>query len=150
MWVDYLREKILEEYETVNKLLEIDKEYYGYNKDIKYLLRFLESNYDNKYLFRKDSNKVSVILEGNPTSLIEVLKEFCNDSIDVLINEENLGINTWIIKKFNEFYEENNLNIIIKNNFKVKDDKLIIIGSKAFCNELDMCFSNEKEFYLDE
>ena len=150
MWINYLSKKLLEEYETVIKLLKIDEEYYGYDKDIKYLLMFLKSNYNNKYFFKKNNDKVSVILEGNPTSLIEILREFYNDSIDVLINENNVGINSWIIKKFNEFYEENNLNIIIKSNFKVKNNKLIIIGSRAFCNELDMCFSNEKELYIDE
>ena len=123
MWINYLSKKLLEEYETVIKLLKIDEEYYGYDKDIKYLLMFLKSNYNNKYLFKKNNDKVSVILEGNPTSLIEILREFYNDSIDVLINENNVGINSWIIKKFNEFYEENNLNIIIKSNFKVKNNK---------------------------
>lgn len=150
MWINYLSKKILEEYETVIKLLKIDEEYYGYDKNIKYLLKFLKFNYNNKYLFKKNNDKVSVILEGNPTSLIEILREFYNDSIDVLINENNVGINSWIIKKFNEFYEENDLNIIIKSNFKVKNNKLIVIGSSAFCNEIDMCFSNEKELYIDE
>lgn len=153
MWFSYIKERIIENQELVNNLIKIDENNVGYNISIDYLVQFLAINKKISNYFKEDLDNNTFITEGNPISLLAILNDSINKNIDIFINEENVAINIWIIKTYNEFLDEYNFikpNIILKSNFDIKTDKAIVIGSESFCLEMNKCLNKSLTFYEDE
>lgn len=153
MWFSYIKERIIENQELVNNLIKIDENNVGYNISFDYLVQFLAINKKISNYFKEDLVNNTFITEGNPISLLAILNDSINKNIDIFINEENVAINTWIIKTYNEFLDEYNFikpNIILKSNFDIKTDKAIVIGSESFCIEMNKCLNKSLTFYEDE
>lgn len=153
MWFSYIKERIIENQELINNLIKIDENNVGYNISIDYLVQFLAINKKISNYFKEDLDNNTFITEGNPISLLAILNDSINKNIDIFINEENVAINTWIIKTYNEFLDEYNFikpNIILKSNFDIKTDKAIVIGSESFCLEMNKCLNKSLTFYEDE
>lgn len=153
MWFSYIKEKLIENEELVNNLIKIDQDNVGYDVSINYLVQFLDINSKINNYFKEDLNNDTFIIEGNPISLLAVLNDSINKNIDIFVNEENIAINTWIIKNYYEFLDEYGYikpNIILKSSFDIRTDKAIVIGSESFCLEMKKCLNKILTFYEDE
>ena len=139
-WLNYIKDKIYEDVNVVVQLLLLDNKIQGSEMDINFLINFINENLNtNTFFFINDS---SFLLEGSPLSLIKVINDNIEDNSEkVVVLENNIGINSWIIKTYYQYVEEkfipSKLNITISNKFNFNDNKkLLIIGSDAFIDEV--------------
>lgn len=153
-WLKYLKDKLLEESNVVIQLLLIDNKIQGTKMDINYFINFINSHINTRYFYFVDES--SFLIEGNPLSLIKVINDNINDDGErIVINENNVAINRWLIEKYYEYIEENGidarLNISISNHYDFSDSKkLLIIGSLAFLDELRDNINISHDTLVDE
>ena len=140
MFIEYIKERFIEEYDLINKLINIDKKIQGVKFDIN-----IFNNIKN-YNFIIESNDIFV-LEGNSKSLIILLNQLVSYDNSVIINRNNLAINKWIVKKYNEYCDICGIGIKLKiffsDVFNECKGKYIVIGSEAFILEHKYILSNE-------
>ncbi len=132
MWLEYLKNKIIDDKEIIDKLFDIDNNENGTNYSYDFLINVIDKNIDIDL-----GNSKIVLLEGNFYLLIRLLLK---DNIKILIiTKDSYSINKWIKKVYEEYsriYEINNPNnIIIDENFNVLNELVTIIGSNAFILE---------------
>lgn len=139
-WLVFLKDKINEEIENVLKLTMIDNHIQGTNFDINTLITFINLNMDKEYFIKKVVPKDSLyIIEGNPESLVIILNDTMGISTEITLLENNLAINKWIIAKYEEYCNIQDIKttrIEINNFFKYQNCNLVAVGSQAFVNEV--------------
>lgn len=142
LWLNYLKYKIFSDIEELIKLLKIDKAISGTEYDINKLIDFIIPNMGKNILLVNNNIDITdYLIEENPETLIRVINDNYNKKCTVTILENNVGINSWIIKKYEEFCSENNIekniHFNISNHFAYSEGKLMMLGSKAFINEIN-------------
>lgn len=147
MWLNYLTNKLQENEGLLNDLYEIDYEYYDSIYSPSYLFKYIEKNINVNKFFNFRSNDITFLLEGSSTALISVINDYYDKKIEVIVNDENVAINKWIKKAYNDFCKEymlsDTLNIMITNHFKVNTNNVIVIGSNAFMTEMKRCLKDK-------
>ena len=65
----------------------------------------------------------------------------------VIVLKNNYAINKWIVERYKEFLNDNGssykINLEFSDSYKITN-KVIIIGSEGFVNEMDSCLDVEK------
>lgn len=131
MFIEFLKDRFFLEQELVYKLIMIDESVQGIKFD---------SNLFIDYNFDIDVNLDNIfILDGNTKSLIILVNKLVGFNNTLIVNKNNLAINKWIVKKYEEFCDiysiDSNLNIIFSNVFNECKAKYVVIGSKSFVFE---------------
>lgn len=128
------------EKETISKLIQLDNKINHSNINYNNLLELLlnteklsmDINVDEDILF---------ITEGEPTYTIAILKSVINSNkkYTLFVNQNYLGINKWLIARFNESVGFSQIYLDCGNNynkyFKMKL-KVIPLGEKVFIDEV--------------
>ena len=147
IWFDYLKEKILESKDVLNKLYDLDNKVYATNYNHEDLIKFIDNNYD-KIFFNTNSDNTTFLLEGSSNTFISVISDYYNKNIELIINDDNYAVNKWIYNIYEEFCNnytlDNMINITIDYHFKVNNKNVVVIGSNAFITEMKMCLKDNK------
>ena len=147
IWFDYLKEKIYDSKETLDKLYDLDNKVYATNYSYEDLLKFIDNNY-NKRFFNTFNEDITFLLEGSSNAFISVISDYYDKNIEIIINDDNYAVNKWIYNTYEEFCNDysldNKINIIIDYHFKVNNKNVIVIGSSAFIDEMKMCLKDNK------
>lgn len=134
MFIDYIKEKFVEEYDLVCKLINIDEKVQGIKFDISSIKDIKSSKLINNVY--KDS---VFVLDGNISSLLMLINQVIGYNNKIIVNRNNLAFNKWIVKKYHEYCDifsiDNRLDIIFSNVFNECKGKYVVIGSKAFILE---------------
>ena len=145
MWLDYLKECLFEEIDVVLCLLGVDKKVQGESNDVNKIIDFINDNIDDLQFY--DIDKEDVLLDGSPVDLIKVLNDLVEKKNRVIVLKNNYAINKWIVERYKEFLEDNGSKYSIKlefsDSYKITN-KVLIIGSEDFVNEMDTCLEVEK------
>lgn len=148
MWIEYLTDRLGKDKDLLDRLYEIDYDLYTSLCDINYLSDYIDKNININKFFNVDVLDTTFLIEGAPTALISIINDYYNKNITVFVNDENVAFNMWIKKVYDDFCTYNNintkLNIIINNNFKVKTNNVIVIGSNGFITEMKRCLKDKK------
>lgn len=145
-WISYLRDELINESDLVLELLKIDKEVQGDSCSYNGLIVFLEKSlYNIDFYNRKFCNTDKFLVEGNTYELVLLLSDLININSSVTICKNNLAINKWILKKYEEFCLNNNYciaSVVLSDYFTYSNCDLYILGSESFYNELCEDFNN--------
>lgn len=145
MWLEYLKECLFEEIDVVLCLLGVDKKVQGESNDVNKIIDFINDNIDDLQFY--DIDKEDVLLDGSPVDLIKVLNDLVEKKNRVIVLKNNYAINKWIVERYKEFLEDNGSKYSIKlefsDSYKITN-KVLIIGSEDFVNEMDTCLEVEK------
>lgn len=145
MWLEYLKECLFEEIDVVLCLLGVDKKVQGESNDVNKIIDFINDNIDNLHFY--DIDREDVLLDGSPVDLIKVLNDLVEKKNRVIVLKNNYAINKWIVERYKEFLEDNGSKYSIKlefsDSYKITN-KVLIIGSEDFVNEMDTCLEVEK------
>lgn len=145
MWLEYLKECLFEEIDVVLCLLGVDKKVQGESNDVNKIIDFINDNIDNLHFY--DIDREDVLLDGSPVDLIKVLNDLVEKKNRVIVLKNNYAINKWIVERYKEFLEDNGSKYSIKlefsDSYKITN-KVFIIGSEDFVNEMDTCLEVEK------
>lgn len=145
-WISYLRDELINESDLVFELLKIDEEVQGDSCNYNELIVFLEKSLCNYGFYnRKFCNTDKFLAEGNTYELILLLSDLVNINSSITICKNNLAINKWILKKYEEFCLNNNYciaSVVFSDYFSYSDCNLYILGSDSFYNELCEDFNN--------
>ena len=145
MWLEYLKECLFEEIDVVLCLLGVDKKVQGESNDVNKIIDFINDNIDNLHFY--DIDREDVLLDGSPVDLIKVLNDLVEKKNRVIVLKNNYAINKWIVERYKEFLEDNGSKYSIKlefSDFYKITNKVLIIGSEDFVNEMDTCLEVEK------
>ena len=137
MWKKYIKEKIISEKETLDRLFKIDNEENGTNYSVDYLISIIDKN------IKLNINNKVVIIEGNSFILINLL-ELNIDKI-IINTMNNYSINKWISKKYNEY--ENKIKIVFNESFN--EENITFIGSKPYIAEMKSMVPNASVIVFD-
>lgn len=147
MWFNYLTNKIQTDYEKLNKLYEIDYDLYTSCYSPDYLNSYINKNKNTVKFFNIDISDTTFLLEGSSTALISVINDYYDKNIEVIINDDNVAINTWIKKAYQDFCQDYsircNLMLMIDNHFKINTNKVVVIGSNGFITEMKRCLKDK-------
>ena len=139
-WLEYIKEKINEEIDTVLKLVMIDNHIQGTDYDINTLLTFLRLNINKPFFIKKVIPEDALyILEGNPESLVIILNDTMDRITEITILENNLALNKWIVQKYYDFCNQNDIKpnrIEISNYYHFSNCNLVAVGSQSFADEV--------------
>ena len=153
-WLTYLKDKIIEQINDIMKLIMIDNHIQGSNYDINKLMRFINLNIDKKCFIKRVVPKDAYyIIEGNSESLIIALNDTMDVATQITVLENNLALNKWIIKQYNNFCSQNGIKenvVVISDYYEYHDCNLIAIGSQAFINEVHECNNVPLFSFVDE
>ena len=145
MWLEYLKECLFEEIDVVLCLLGIDKKVQGDSNDVNNIIDFINDNIDNLHFY--EIEKEDVLLEGSPVELIKILNDLVEKNNRVIVLKNNYAINKWIVERYKEFLNDNGSTYKLKLEFSDSyeiSNKVIIIGSEDFVDEMDSCLDVEK------
>ncbi len=147
MWFNYLTNKIQADYEKLNKLYEIDYNLYTSCYSPDYLSSYIDKNKNVDRFFNIDISDTTFLLEGSSTALISVINDYYDKNIEVIINDDNVAINTWIKKVYEDFCQDysisDTLMLMIDNHFKVNTNNVVVIGSNGFITEMKRCLKDK-------
>ena len=147
MWLEYLVDRIDKDKNVLDKLYEIDYDFYTSMCSLEYLTDYIDKNININKFFNLNIDDTTFLLEGAPTALISVINDYYDKNIEVIINDSNIAFNMWIKKVYDDYCIENNinnkLNIIINNHFKVNTNNVVVIGSNGFITEMKMCLKEK-------
>lgn len=147
MWLDYLNNKIHDNEGLLNDLYEIDDEYYTSIYSPSYLSKFIEKNKSINKFFNVNINDTTFLLEGSSTALISVINDYYDKNINVIVNDDNVALNTWIKKTYEDFCNDImlsvSLNIMIINHYEINTNNIVVIGSDGFITEMKRCLKNK-------
>lgn len=156
MWFEYLINRIIRDEEILNKLYEIDYDLYTSLYNHNYLISYINKNKNVKNFFDINLNNITFLLEGSTTALISVINDYYDKKMNVIVNDDNVAINTWVKKVYDDFCDEymisNKLIIMIDNHFKVNEENVVVIGSNGFITEMKRClkYKNIIEYEYEE
>ncbi len=125
--ISYFKECYLNDKTKIDKLLEIDDNY-TYESFYELINKDININLDNYD---------TVLLENSSVLLLNIIDK----NIDIIVcTLDNYGLNSYIIEKYKEYLEvnniENNNKIEISKHFNIEDMKIVSIGSDAFNKEM--------------
>ncbi len=147
MWFNYLINKIQTDYEKLNKLYEIDYDLYTSFYSPDYLNSYINKNKNVGRFFNENISDTTFLLEGSSTALISVINDYYDKNIKVIINDDNVAINTWIKKVYEDFCRDysirGNLMLMIDNHFKINTSNVVVIGSSGFITEMKRCLKDK-------
>lgn len=154
IWLSYLKNKIFSDIDELLKLIKIDNSISGTDYDINQLINFIIANMKKSTLLTNNTpDTENFLIEENPESLIKVINDNYHKKCLVTILESNVGINSWLIKKYEEFCAENvlekNIQFKISNHFSFLSGKIMLLGSQAFINEISETLQIPYTFYID-
>jgi len=137
---EYLLNKLEEEKEIVESILDIDNRVQGtnigYNQVYNLILNTKEitNNVDKKYI---------LITDGELSTIIYMLINYTNNIMCININHMTLGFNMWLIKKLNEY----GIDILLDkdNNYDIYDkyNNILIAGFEEFVEGTADMFDNK-------
>ena len=81
------------------------------------------------------------ILEGDSKDFIRLLNEPFSKKNQIIVEETNLGFNKWIYKIYKEFcsiYSISCIPVLFSNTYKITEGRVILIGSDAFCETINI------------
>lgn len=139
-------ESLENEKETILKLIELDNKINHSNIKYNDLLELL---LNDKVLFKIEEDSL-FITEGEPEFTIAILKSIFNseNKYVLFVNQKYLGINKWLIARYNELVCFSQIYLDCGNNynkyFKTKL-KVIPLGEKVFIDEIYNDFYENKE-----
>lgn len=140
-------EAFIIEKETILKLIQLDNKINHSNIKYDDLYELLLNS--EKLPFNIDEN-ILFITEGDPFYTIAILKSILNSKkkYTLFVNQKYLGINKWLIARFNESVGFSQIYLDCGNNynkyFKTKV-KVIALGEKVFIDEIYNDFYENKE-----
>lgn len=147
MWFEYLINRIIRDEEILNKLYEIDYDLYTSLYNPNYLISYINKNKNVKNFFDINLNNITFLLEGSTTALISVINDYYDKKMNVIVNDDNVAINTWVKKVYDDFCDEymisNKIIIMIDNHFKVNEKNVVVIGSNGFITEMKRCLKHK-------
>lgn len=135
------------EKETILKLIQLDNKINHSNIKYDDLYELLLNS--EKLPFNVDEN-ILFITEGEPAYTIAILKSIINSNnkYTMFVNQKYLGINKWLIARYNESVGFSQIYLDCGNNynkyFKTKV-KVIPLGEKVFIDEIYNDFYENKE-----
>lgn len=137
---EYLLNKLEEEKEIVESILDIDNRVQGtnigYNQVYNLILNTKEitNNVDKKYI---------LITDGELSTIIYMLINYTNNIMCININHMTLGFNMWLVKKLNEY----GIDILLDkdNNYDIYDkyNNIMIAGFEEFVEGTTDIFDNK-------
>ncbi len=139
MWYSYLKERLMEDRENVLRLLLIDEEIQGFSMVYQNILSFVHGEYPS--LFEMAEEGDTYILEGDSKDFIRLLNEPFSKKNQIIVEETNLGFNKWIYKIYKEFcsiYSISCIPVLFSNTYKITEGRVILIGSDAFCETINI------------
>ena len=154
IWLSFLKNKIFSDIDELLKLIKIDNTISGTDYDINQLINFIIANMKKSTLLTNNTHDTeNFLIEENPESLIKVINDNYHKKCLVTILESNVAINSWLIKKYEEFCAENvlekNIQFKISNHFSFLSGKIMLLGSQAFINEISETLQIPYTFYID-
>ena len=142
MFLDYLKEEILKESKKVDQILSIDNEENGTNYSLDYLLKIID-----KEINLSLDNIDMVLLEGNTFILIKILNDY---NLKIIVpTKDNYGINNWIYSKYIDYSDHNKCTVEFTNSFILDNNKVAVIGSKAFVDDYKDRIKSIKEIVFE-
>ena len=137
---EYLLNKLEEEKEIVESILDIDNRVQGtnigYNQVYNLILNTKEitNNVDKKYI---------LITDGELSTIIYMLINYTNNIMCININHMTLGFNMWLIKKLNEYGID--IPLDKDNNYDIYDkyNNILIAGFEEFVEGTADMFDNK-------
>ncbi len=136
-----LLDTLLYEKETVEQLIEIDN-------DIMNTKYTYDGYYDGiKKLFDKDVENINLnsnslfVTEGDVLLTLDILRrlEKARKKVVIFINQNYVGLNKWVMKKFYEITDNYNVELDTSNNYdEYIDDgyKVIPVGEDALVSQV--------------
>ena len=138
---EYLLNKLEEEKEIVDSILDIDNRVQGtnvgYNQVYNLILntKLCTNNLEKKYI---------VITDGELSTIIYMLLNYTNNIMFININHMTLGLNMWLIKKINEY----GIDIILDKDTDYiqyeKYNNIMIVGFEEFVEGTADMFDNKE------
>ena len=137
---EYLLNKLEEEQDIVEKILEVDN-------------RVQKTNYDYNYVHNLVSNtnivsnnlksKYILITDGELSTIIYMLLNYTQNIMCININHMTVGLNMWLIKKINELGIE--IYLDKNNNYNIYDeyDRIMVAGFKEFVDGTSLMYENK-------
>ena len=137
---EYLLNKLEEEQDIIEKILEVDN-------------RVQKTNYDYNYVHNLVSNtnivsnnlksKYILITDGELSTIIYMLLNYTQNIMCININHMTVGLNMWLIKKINEFGIE--IYLDKNNNYNIYDeyDRIMVAGFKEFVDGTSLMYENK-------
>ena len=138
---EYLLNKLEEEKEIVESILDIDNRVQGTNtlyNQVYNLIRntkLCTNNLEKKYI---------VITDGELSTIIYMLLNYTNNIMCININHMTLGLNMWLIKKLNEYGIDIILDKDIDYNQYEKYNNIMIVGFEEFVEGTADMFDNKE------
>jgi hypothetical protein len=137
---EYLLNKLEEEKEIVESILDIDNRVQGtnilYNQVYNLILntKLCTNNLEKKYI---------VITDGELSTIIYMLLNYTNNIMCININHMTLGLNMWLIKKINEYGIDIILDKDTDYNQYEKYNNIMIVGFEEFVEGTADMFDNK-------
>ena len=137
---EYLLNKLEEEKEIVESILDIDNRVQGtnilYNQVYNLILntKLCTNNLEKKYI---------VITDGELSTIIYILLNYTNNIMCININHMTLGLNMWLIKKINEYGIDIILDKDTDYNQYEKYNNIMIVGFEEFVEVTADMFDNK-------
>ena len=130
----YLFEKTIKDENLINELIKIDNSIQLGNISQNYFRRLLLSN---NVTYDQITRRINLITDGEITTTILMLYKYGPNINTINVNMKNLGINKWLIKTANEYFNNYygiNIDLDISNNYNrfVNDDLIFVGGFKEF------------------
>lgn len=139
---DYLINCIIEEKDIINELLYIDNKiqytHLNYEELVDKLNNVSKINLDN------DLNFVA-LTDGEVETVFKVLISVSKLDI-IYVDKKSLGINKYLVSRANMFYENNNIQLDITDDYRKylsSEYSIIISGFDTFVEELSKEFRNK-------
>lgn len=126
------------EKETILRLIELDNKINHANIKYNDLLNILLSEDKLPFKIEKDT---LFITEGEPKLTITILKSIFNskNKCVLFVNQKYLGINKWLIARYNELVSFSQIYLDCNNNYNKyfkTELKVIPLGEKEFIDEI--------------
>lgn len=118
------------------------------------IVNYLEFTQNEKILKAPIIGNI-LITEGDVLSILKIIHDIVNYSGKYIIhiNDDNLGINTYLIKLANKIYQELNVNVELeidysKNYNEYLNELVTIIGSDNFVKTVSIDFPNANQIII--
>lgn len=144
-------EEIIESFEnekeTILKLLEFDNNINHSNIKYNDILKLLLN--EDKLPIKLEED-VLFISEGEPVYTIVILNSMLNSEHKcvLFVNQKYLGINKWLVARYNEFVGFSQIYLDCNNNYNkyfTTNLKVIPLGEKIFIEEVCNDFNDNKD-----
>lgn len=118
------------------------------------IINFLEFSSSDKTLDGPIVGKI-ILTEGDVLTTLRVIHDviFYEGEFTIHINESNVGVNTYLVKRANKIYQSYNLNITLKLDYATNynaylNDLVTIIGSEDFVEVAALDFKNANQIIM--